>query len=102
MEWVVEIETASPDGEVSIQSLQAMDRCLAAWGPQQADGVLDSDGWTLQIAVMADDLRAAWSFGMFRAFSAVFHYGLPSWPIIGVNVMHSEYAAAKSSPLATR
>jgi hypothetical protein len=97
MEWIVELQSASPDDELLEDLPQLLNRCLDSLGPDHSGGSCDADGWAIRIAVEADDMRSAWADAMKRVFRCVLEDGLPVWPLVSIAVISSEYAAATNS-----
>jgi hypothetical protein len=96
MLWVVEIQAASFEDDLTETPTHPLRGCLRRLAADDSSGICDLDGWAISQAIEAEDMRGAWSQALRQLFEAASESGLPLWPIVGVSVFDAEYASAMS------
>jgi len=90
MIWIVEFDSASPDGgDVDHTAFKNATRLLGSF----ASGTINIDGWKIQFAVEARDIAEAYSIAAAKLSAASQESDLPEWPLIAGTVLDAEYSA---------
>jgi hypothetical protein len=90
--WLVQMESASEDDAFGEQAKFEM--AIRLLGQSNASGVINVDGWTIQLTIQAEDCVIASRLAVSRTLTASKRADLVQWPLIAVTVVHAEYATA--------